>query len=173
MWKRKPGPKTGLESGANGRRGGDRIRMEFREEEKHLSPPHLFTASSLEELFEQSTSSGKGWRGGCDGGIFLDPSFLLLASTHGLSRACSHLLVEYARFRVPSPPLRNHAKSFSLLSTFLYFHVSIGPPCNTDIYRLSFSSFRVSLSFSSFVLLLRFFLIFHIRIPVMDLRIDG
>lgn len=40
MWKRKPGPKSGLESGANGRRGGDRIRMEFREEEKHLSSPH-------------------------------------------------------------------------------------------------------------------------------------
>lgn len=43
MWKRKPGPKSGLESGANGRRGGDRIRMEFREEEKHLSSPHLFS----------------------------------------------------------------------------------------------------------------------------------
>lgn len=40
MWKRKPGPKSGLESGANGRRRGDRIRMEFRKEEKHLSSPH-------------------------------------------------------------------------------------------------------------------------------------
>lgn len=97
--------------------------MEFREEEKHLSSPHLFTASSLEELFEQSTSSGKGWRGGCDGGIFLDPSFLLLALTHGLSRACSHLLVEYARFRVPFSPPQSRSLCYPRfsISTSLYW----------------------------------------------------
>lgn len=77
--------------------------------------------SSLEELFEQSTSSGKGWRGGCDGGIFLDPSFLLLASTHGLSRACSHLLVEYARFRVPFSPPQPRKVVLSVI------HVSLFP----------------------------------------------
>lgn len=155
MWKRKPGPKSGLESGANGRRRGDRIRMEFREEEKHLSSPHLFTASSLEELFEQSTSSGKGWRGGCDGGIFLDPSFLLLASTHGLSRACSHLLVEYARFRVPFSPPQSRSlcyPRFSISTSLLArlaIRIYIGSPFHLSAYLSLF--LLLSSSYDSFL----------------------
>lgn len=160
--RRKPRPKS-PRNGANGREereGGRGWRMEWRQERRETLPlpSSPFVHSTPEELFEQSTSSSRGEREGCDGGIFLDssirPSFLRISQPRPVTGLLPFPPVEYARF---------HAKSSS---PRLY-----GPPYNRDIgpslpssivsiYPLS------SLSLSrSFCPLPRFFLIFHVQIP--------
>lgn len=121
--RRKPRPKS-PRNGANGREegGGRGWRMECRQERRETLPlpSSSFVHSTPEELFEQSTSSSRGEREGCDGGIFLDssirPSFLRISQPRPVTGLLPFPPVEYARF---------HAKSSS---PRLY-----GPPYNRDI----------------------------------------
>lgn len=125
MWERgeSPDPRVLEMAQMGGRRGGGRgWRMECRQERRETLPlpSSPFVHSTPEELFEQSTSSSRGEREGCDGGIFLDssirPSFLRISQPRPVTGLLPFPPVEYARF---------HAKSSS---PRLY-----GPPYNRDI----------------------------------------
>lgn len=148
--------------------------------ETPILPSPLRAHSTPQKSFSNSQLLRK--RGeGCDGGIFLDPSFLL-ASSRGLSRACSHLLVEYARFRIRHPLLPSPPQPRKVVPSVI--HVSLFPrlywPALQQGYRpppLSFSSFCASLSLSrsSFVRSHDPFLfsIQESRNGLTDRRIDG
>lgn len=145
LWKRKPGPKSGLESGANGRRRGDRIRMEFRKEEKHLSSPHSELPG---RAFRTVNFFGKG----VERGMWRRNIFRSVVPPPRINPRPVTGLLPFARgIRTIPSPLLPSAKSFSLLSTFLYFHVSLLARLAIRIYIGS--PFHLSAYLSLFLLL--------------------